>query len=311
MIGNSRQKGSTSAEGEQSWRELAVQRQTRVNSSLSWKRRKVRWIKFFGIILVCAIVVGAIIRAFQGQKPDDDLAATASKAGFIQRIELYTDGVLSDEWLSETIQLRPGISIMEVDIHALKETLEANAQVKSASVERVFPSEIHIDIIERKPVMRLMIANANGGRNLRLVARDGVVYEGIGYSATALKQLPFLQPYRKPDGSYFPLRGMESVAQLLDLVRSHQPDLFRTWQVVSLENYTGNQNLPGQVIEVRSKIVPEIVFSATTDYALQLDRLVYLLNYLKKKGNPSLERIDLSLRDSAAVKLSSGRSHLL
>ena len=309
MIGSSRQKGSTSAEGEQSWRELAGPRQSRVNSSLSRKRRKIRWIKLVGIILVCLIVTVGIIQV--RKRDDDGVASTAAKAGSIERIGFYTDGALSDEWLNSVIRLRPGMSMMEVDIYALKEILEANAQVKSASVERVFPSDINIEIIERKPVMRLMIASVNGSRNLRLVARDGVVYKGLGYSATSLKQLPFLQPYRHPDGSYFPLHGIEQVAQLLELVRSKQPNLFRTWQVVSLEHYAGNQDLPGQVIEVRSKVVPEIIFSATTDYAMQLDRLVYLLNYLEKRGNPSLERIDLSLRDSAAVRLSSGRNRLL
>ena len=308
MIGGSRQKGSTSAEGGQSWRELAGPRHSRVNSSLSRKRRKIRWIKLIGIILVCLMVTVCII---QVRKRNDGVASTAAKAGAIKRIGFYTDGALSDEWLNRVIQLRPGMLMMEVDIHALKEILEANAQVKSASIERVFPSDINIEIVERKPVMRLMIASVNGGRNLRLVARDGVVYKGVGYSATSLKQLPFLQPYRHPDGSYFPLHGIEQVAQLLEMVRSKQPSLFSTWQVVSLEHYAGNQNLPGQVIEVRSKGVPKIVFSATTDYAMQLDRLVYLLGYLEKRGNPSLERIDLSLRDSAAVRLSSGRNQLL
>ena len=304
MIGSSKQKGSTSAEGEQSWRELAGLRSAKVSSSLSRKRRKTRWIKLSGILLICGVVVGVMIRSFQGPNSDGNTTSIAATAGFIQRVELYTDGVLSDEWLDKTIQLQPGMSMMDVDIHALKEILESTAQVKSASVERIFPSDIYIEITERKPVMRLMISSANGSRNLRLVARDGVVYNGIDYSATALKQLPFLKPYRHPDGSYFPLQGIESVAQLLDLVRRTQPDLYRTWQVVSLEHYSGNQDLPGQIIEVRSKSVPEIIFSATKDYALQVNRLVYLLSYLEKKGNPSLERIDLSLHDSAAVRLS-------
>lgn len=309
MIGSNKQKGSISAEGEQSWRQLAGPRQSRVDSNLSWKRRKMRWIKIIGVLLVCVLIAGGI--RFQSKKQSARAASIASTKGVIQRIELYTDGVLSEEWLSKTIRLRSGMSMMEVDIHALKEILEANAQIRSAAVERIFPSDLRIEINERKPVMRLMIAGANGSRNLRLVARDGVVYQGIDYSTKALKQLPFLQPHRHPDGSYFPLRGIESVAQLLDLVRVNQPDLFRTWQVISLEHFSGNLDLPGQVIEVRSKHVPEIIFSATADYGLQLDRLVYLLNYLKERGNPSLERIDLSLRDSAAVRLSDGPSQLL
>jgi hypothetical protein len=133
------------------------------------------------------------------------------------------------------------------------------------------------------------------------------VYDGIGYPKATLKNLPFVQPYRRVDGSYFPMHGIEHVAELLELVRSSEPNLFRTWQVVSLEHYSGDLDLPGQVIEVRSTIVPRIIFSASGDYSRQLDRLAYILEYVKNQGNPSLERIDLSLRGSAAVQFSSGR----
>ncbi len=90
-------------------------------------------------------------------------------------------------------------------------------------------------------------------------------------------------------------------------MRSTEPKLFRTWQVVSLQHYSGDLDLPGQVIEVRSTIVPRIIFSASAGYRRQLDRLAYILEYVRNQGNPSIERIDLSLRGSAAVQFSSGR----
>ncbi|MFT5351225.1 MAG: hypothetical protein ACI9MF_002046, partial [Gammaproteobacteria bacterium] len=107
-----------------------------------------------------------------------------------------------------------------------------------------------------------------------------------------------------------PLRGVEPVVELLDLMRNTQPQLFDTWQVVSLQYYNGRTGLPGQVIEVRSTVVPKIVFAVSKDVALQLDRLVYILDYFEKNGDPSLKRIDLSLRGAAAVQLSSGRAQL-
>ena len=91
------------------------------------------------------------------------------------------------------------------------------------------------------------------------------------------------------------------------LTRNTAPKLFRTWEVVSLQHYSGNLNIPGQVIEVRSTIVPRIIFGSSADYGRQLDRLSYILDYVKNQGNPSIERIDLSLRGSAAVQFSSGR----
>jgi len=307
MIGSGKQKGGTSAGGEQSWRELAGPRRSRVNSPQARKRRQSRWFKFFAGFVLLLVVLGGLAWVGSTFKNRQQAIPMAPSSKPIERIIFDTDGVLSDNWLSQTIKLRPGMSMMEADIHALKKSVEADVQVKSASVERVFPSDLRIRVKERVPALRLAIAGADGKRQLRLVARDGVVYDGIGYSKARLKNLPFVQPYRHADGSFFPMRGIEPVAELLELVRSTEPNIFRTWQVVSLEHYSGALDIPGQVIEVRSTIVPRIIFGSSADYGRQLDRLTYIFEYVRKQGNPSIERIDLSLRGSAAVQFSSGR----
>ena len=307
MIGSGKQKGGTSAGGKQSWRELAGPRRSRVNSAQARKRRQTRWFKFLaGFLLLLGLLGGLAWVGWTFKNSEETIPMTPSSKP-IERIIFDTDGVLPDNWLSQTIKLRPGMSMMEADIHALKKSLEADVQVKSASVERVFPSDLRIRVKERVPALRLAVAGADGKRHLRLVARDGRVYDGIGYSKARLENLPFVQPYRHVDGSFFPMRGIESVAELLERVRSTEPKLFRTWQVVSLQHYSGDLDLPGQVIEVRSTIVPRIIFSASAGYRRQLDRLAYILEYVRNQGNPSIERIDLSLRGSAAVQFSSGR----
>lgn len=307
MIGNGKEKGDTSANGDQSWRELAGPRRSRVNSPQARKRRQKRWLKLLSLLAVTAVLLGGILWAGWVINQDQETIQITPPSKPIERIFFDTDGVLPDAWLGATVDLRQGMSMMQADIHGLKQALESEAQVKSASVERVFPSDLRIVIAERQPAMRLAIATADGSRRQRIVARDGTVYDGIGYPKATLKNLPFVQPYQNVDGSFFPLRGIERVAELLELVRNHEPKVFRTWQVVSLEHYSGDLKLPGQVIEVRSAIVPRILFSASTDFARQLDRLTYILEYVKNQGNPSIERIDLSLRGSAAVQFSSGR----
>jgi hypothetical protein len=310
MIGRSRQKGDTSAGVSQSWRELAGPRRSRVHSSMSLRRRWLPWIKLLGGLLLLLLIAGGIFQLVRLLDQNTKKAVVAVAVDPIEEILFYTDGVLNEGWLEDTIGLPVGTPIMDTDIFALKGKLEESQQVKTASVERVFPNALRIDITERKPVMRLLTVGSDGKRHLRLVARDGVVYRGEGYSVAALKQLPYLQPYQQADGSYLPLRGLEPVVELLDLVRNSQPKLFDTWKVVSLQYYNGREGLPGQVIQVRSKIVPKIVFSVSKDAALQLDRLIYILDYFEKNGNPSLKSIDLSLRDAAAVRLSSGRAQV-
>ena len=310
MIGHNKQKGDTSAGDTQSWRELAGPRRSRVNSSVSHKRRWMPWLKLLGGLLLLALISGGLFQLIRMLDRETKEAVVAVAVNPVESILFYTDGVLTSSWLEDTIGSQIGMPVMEIDIFALKAVLEDHAQVKDASIERSFPSDLRIDVSERKPVMRLVTANADGKRRLRLVARDGVVYQGVGYSMSALKQLPYLQPYQHADGSYFPLLGIEPVVELLDLVRDTQPELYDSWQVVSLQHYNGRTGLPGQVIEIRSKTVPKIVFGVSKDFALQLDRLMYLLEYFKKNGDPSLKRIDLSLRGAAAVQLSSGRAQV-
>lgn len=310
MIGRNRQKGDTFAEGSQSWRELGGPRRSRINSSVARKRRWIRWVKLLGVVLLFALLLGGFLQVARILDRNTKKAVASVTVSPVKGILFRTDGVLTENWLEETIGSQIGTPMMEIDIFALKERLEEHVQVESASVERIFPSDLRIDITERKPALRLLTANADGERSLRLVSRDGTVYRGLGYSGNALKQLPYLQPYRHPDGSYFPLRGIEPVVELLDLARNSQPEIFDTWQVVSMQYYNGIVGLPGQVIEVRSKIVPKIVFGVSKDFAIQLDRLVYILDYFEKNGEPSLKRIDLSLRGAAAVQLSSGRAQV-
>ncbi|MGB0415981.1 MAG: cell division protein FtsQ/DivIB [Coraliomargarita sp.] len=310
MIGRGRDKGESSASGAQSWRELAGPSRRKLNSPLARKRRMQHVIKLLGgVVLVVALICGGYLGIKQlGEREESIQIRPPSKP--ISKILFDTDGVLPDGWLSSVVDLQPGMSLMDADIHSLKARLEMEGQVESASVERVFPSALRINITERSPVMRLAVAMADGRARQRIVAMDGSVYDGIGYSRAAMNSLPFVQPYQHSNGSYTPMLGIERVGELLNMTRQSQPVLFSTWQVVSLEHYSGDLDMAGQIIEVRSKLVPRILFSASMDFGRQLDRLEYILRYVKQQGNPSMERIDLSLRGSAAVQFSSDRVNI-
>lgn len=307
MIGLGKDKGSTAASGEQSWRELAGPRRKRINSPQARKRRQQKWLKLFVVLLFIIGIVCLITWAVYELKNREEAIQISTPSKPIERILFDTDGVLPDQWLGSVIKLHAGMSLMEADIHRLKADLEAQGQVKSASVARVFPSDLKISIEERSPSLRLAVAGPNGTQILKLVARDGTVYNGVGYPKAMLQNMPYLQPYRSSEGKYLPMLGIERVADLLDYARQNSPELFNTWQVVSLQYYSGDLELPGQIIEIRSSWVPRIIFSAGADYGQQLDRLSYILSYVQQRGNPSIERIDLSLRGSAAVQFSSGR----
>lgn len=308
MLGRGQHKGSTSARGEQSWRSLAGgSRNRRIQSPAARKRRFIRIGKILAAMLLFALIIGgtagAVVALMQREAPLQ--VTTPSKP--VERILFDTDGVLPDNWLGTVIELRRGLSLMEIDIHEMKRRLETHGQVKSASVERVFPDALKIRVREREPVLRMRVAGAGDQTELRIVARDGAIYEGVGYPEASLRRMPYLVPYRQADGRIHPMRGIERVAELLEITRRTQPNFFRTWQIVSLKYYSGDPDLPGQVIEVQTSRVPRIIFGLKTDFAQQLDRLGVVLNYVQSRGNPALKRIDLSLRESAAVQFESGR----
>ncbi|MFP4070081.1 MAG: cell division protein FtsQ/DivIB, partial [Opitutales bacterium] len=291
------------------WRELAGPRRRRGNSPQARKRRREQWFKLLLVVLAVLLLAAGAAALFtlRGTGSGEETARITPPSKPIDRILFDTNGVLPDRWIREVIGLKPGTRMMDVDIGALKARVEAHGQVKSARVERVFPSALQVVVEERSPVLRLAIAGSDGKPRQRIVARDGTIYQGVGYPRAMLSNLPYLEPFRHADGGYRPLLGIERVADLIELARQEHADLFRNWRVVSLRHYSGDLEMPGQVIEVRTQLVPRIIFSASGDYARQLDRLRYILKYVEQRGSPSIKRIDLSLRGSAAVQFSSGR----
>lgn len=307
MIGRGKEKGSSSARGSQSWHELAGPRRRRVNSPQARRRRLSRILRLVALVLVTALVGAGIVLGLRAMQEREQPIQISTPSREIEQLMFETDGVLPDRWLSQVVELHRGVTMMEVNLQALKADLEAEPQVLRASVERVFPSSLKIRVKEHEPVLRLAVLGPDGQRMQRIVSRAGTVYEGIGYPEGALAGLPFVAPYRHPDGSFRPLRGMDRVAELLTAARQKQPEFFRTWRVVSLEHFSGKSDLPGQVIEVRGTRIERLVFSAARDFGQQLDRLQVIFNYLAQRGDPSVKQVDLSLRGSAAVQFSSGR----
>ena len=88
--------------------------------------------------------------------------------------------------------------------------------------------------------------------------------------------------------------------------------------MVSLKSYSGINNSPGEVIEIQAALptdksrtlsITKLIFSVTTNFDIQLDRLGHIREVSLSIKDP-LKRVDLSLRDAAAVQFVSGRASL-
>ena len=308
MIGGSKNKGSTSAGENQTWRGLdGGSKRTRVNSSQSRKRRQVQALKLLGAFLVCVLLISAVVWAIVAFNEREEPIQITTPSKPVEKVLFDTNGVLPPSWLGTVVELRRDTAMMEIDIHTMKQQLEAHGQVKSASIERQFPNALKIDLKEHDPVLRMRVMGVNGRAEVRIISREGTIYKGIGYPMATLNRLPFVLPYQHSEGGILPMRGIGQVAELLEETRRKQSNFYKTWKLVSLKHYSGNPDFPGQVIEVRTTMVPRIIFGFNTSFAQQLDRLAVILNYVQSRGNPAIKRIDLTLPKDAAVQFESGR----
>ena len=264
-------------------------------------------LKLLGAFLFCVLLISAVVWAIVAFNEREEPIQITTPSKPVEKVLFDTNGVLPPSWLGTVVELRRDTAMMEIDIHTMKQQLEAHGQVKSASIERQFPNALKIDLKEHEPVLRMRVMGVNGRAEVRIISREGTIYKGIGYPRATLNRLPFVLPYQHSEGGILPMRGIGQVAELLEETRRKQSNFYKTWKLVSLKHYSGNPDFPGQVIEVRSSMVPRIIFGFNTSFAQQLDRLAVILNYVQSRGNPAIKRIDLTLPKDAAVQFESGR----
>ncbi len=70
----------------------------------------------------------------------------------VSKIEVQTDGTLQRDQVLKTAELREGENIFSVNLARVHDRLEQLPQVNEVQVVRNMPSEINIQIVERKPV---------------------------------------------------------------------------------------------------------------------------------------------------------------
>lgn len=220
-----------------------------------------------GVIWSAAKVVAVV------QENSRKMPAVA-KAVPIARLTFTTDGVLDDTWAARTLALRPGISLMELDLQQLRAALLASTQVATATLTRNFPATLVVSISERTPVARVLARWPDGERPL-FVARDGSVFAAVNLDPAMVRTLPWLDGValvRRGRG-FHPIAGMETVADLLVTAKMQAAPLYQDWNVVSLARFATDGEL-----KVRTSRNLRVLFGTTEDYFRQLARLDLLLD---------------------------------
>lgn len=198
-----------------------------------------------------------------------------AKSEPVKDVLLVTDGLLDHPWLVETLALPKGVSLLDVDLEKMRARVLASGQVKTATISRTFPSTLEVTMSERSPVTRIKAGFSDGQVRELVVARDGVVFQGVDFDRAMIETLPWLEgvTLARRNGAFFPLAGMEAAAELLATAKLKAEHLYRTWEVISLARL----GLDGE-IEVRTAAGTKVIFGTKEDYSHQLARLDVLID---------------------------------
>ncbi len=281
MLNQNRDSADTPADH---WKNRLEQRTKRLPSSSDFTAKpgtagsRRLWGARLRLALLASFFAGVMaIAAFAWR----DLASEAARPVVAQeRIAFKSDGVLSERWVRETLASEDGMP----PVFDIKRRLESVAQVRSAEVRRMPDGTLEIRLYERRPVMRTVVRLPDGTTAPRLIAADGVIFDGINIGQLTFANLPVLDGLRHPpraEANFDVIDGFSRVADFLDMAREKYPAIYRDWLKVSLRDYPGRPDAPGALFRVKPRLmahspdsaaIVEIVFSPT-NFARELEGL--------------------------------------
>ncbi len=156
----------------------------RVRSHKAVQHRNRRVFVIVSKVLLCVLVCGSL---FFGIRYGAKRLFFENPDYRLSRIEVQTDGTLPREEVLEATALREGENIFSVNLAQVQERLQELPQVDEVQVVRKMPSEIAIQIVERKPVA--WITAAKGVSNM-FSGDDGLLVDARGVVMREKKLLP-------------------------------------------------------------------------------------------------------------------------
>lgn len=154
-------------------------------------------------VALTGVIYGDHYRSFQQTHGDPkDVAARAFGLG-IERITISGIADLNEREILNITGINPLGSLAFLDVNEARKRLEANPLVREASVRKLYPGEVAINVVEREPAA---IWQLNG--ELSLISGDGTVIDSLRDGRFA--NLPLVV------GENANLRAKEYIALLAD-----------------------------------------------------------------------------------------------
>ncbi len=285
------------------WRDLPQLNKNRAVSPQAIQRRRRFILNILGIsfgVVCSAVLCGYAIYEYK-QQPDMFQMKTAVQP--LETIYFHTDGVLTREWVESKLGIAKGTDLIALNIAELDEALEAQGQVRDATVQIVFPNALRITVREHRPVMRVRINGSDGKVQNWVVSELGDVYPGFNYPQATLQGMPFLGGVNliRQGKGYAPIPGIVVVAELLETARYCVPELYLNWRVVLLDDFDGRTDVPWASIKVQTRGMGQVIFKPK-DFRKQLNRLSSIMDDAGIQRQALLKKIDLTMENRAAVQ---------
>lgn len=84
----------------------------------------------------------------------------------IREFQVRTDGVIDRAHLARWSGVNLGDNLFAVDLHAIKRHLELHGMIRQASLERVLPGTLRLQVSEREPLARVKLYFTSADRRL-------------------------------------------------------------------------------------------------------------------------------------------------
>ena len=137
-----------------------------------WARRWLAWKPVVAVLLLLAIVVGAVWLVF--------FSAYLS----VQGVDVRGTSLLRAAQVSDAAAVPEGQALARVDLERVRARVESLAPVASADVSREWPDQVRIDVVERVPVAVVEISGQLQGMDA-----EGVVFRSYSEAPPDLPQV--------------------------------------------------------------------------------------------------------------------------
>jgi len=249
-----------------------------------------------------SLVLGLSLLGYYIVNTPKALALDDVASSFVE-LDIETDGVLPPSWIEYRMALEENLGLLQIDMTTVKSALESYPQIKEASIEREFPSKLHVRVRERMPFFRIKVKDEIGESQIYMVDEDGFVFKNIRFPDQTIDHLPFIAgvDLHRKDSGYHQIDSVPCLAELYKVACSEYPELAREWSILFADRLIMAKNFTEGYIRVHSRSVPEILFSPK-DFAQQLEKLDYILDSRGGASVSFVSRVNLSVLDQPTVE---------